>query len=48
MDKKCLGPTNVVTTTLLIKQCPQCGSEVEFFSDEQQVRCSVCGVIVRK
>gem|GEM_PF-3712704 len=46
MDKKCLGPTNVVTPTLVIKQCPH--SDVELFADEQQVRCSTCGAVVRK
>ena len=47
MVKKCLGPTDTGMPTLT-KQCPQCGSEVEFFSDERQVRCSACGAVVRK
>ncbi|MBN1456174.1 MAG: hypothetical protein JW945_08010 [Methanomicrobia archaeon] len=48
MNKSCLGLRNVGTQTPVVKQCPQGGLEVEFFSDEQQVRCSVCGAVVRK
>ncbi|MGC9444678.1 MAG: hypothetical protein ACP5E9_07135 [Candidatus Methanospirareceae archaeon] len=48
MTMKCLGTINVGEPTLVIKQCPQCGSEVELFSDEQQVRCSTCGAVVHK
>ncbi len=47
MHKKCLGPVDTGTPALIIKQCPQCGSDVELFSDEQQVICSTCGAVVR-
>jgi ribosomal protein S27E len=43
MFDKCLGPTNVGKPTIIVKKCPQCGAEVEFFSDERQVKCDKCG-----
>jgi NADH pyrophosphatase NudC (nudix superfamily) len=31
-----------------IHKCPQCGNEVEIFSDESKIRCKKCGTIVFK
>jgi DNA-directed RNA polymerase subunit RPC12/RpoP len=33
------------TPTLTIKVCPECGSEVEIFSNEIKVKCT-CGFVV--
>ena len=45
--KFCPGAANISgTPTLKIKQCPQCGSEVELFSTDTQIACSECGFTV--
>jgi NADH pyrophosphatase NudC (nudix superfamily) len=31
---------------LTIKKCPQCGEEVELFSNDISVKCSDCGFVV--
>jgi len=31
---------------LTIKKCPQCGEEVELFSNDISVKCSGCGFVV--
>jgi DNA-directed RNA polymerase subunit RPC12/RpoP len=31
-----------------IHKCPECGSEVEIFSDETRVKCHNCGNVVHK
>lgn len=42
----CPGAANVKTPTLAIRKCPQCGEDVEIFSNDVSVRCSVCGFVV--
>jgi NADH pyrophosphatase NudC (nudix superfamily) len=39
----CPGATNLKTPTLSIRKCPQCGVEVEVFSNDISVKCSGCG-----
>ena len=39
----CPGAINLKTPTLTIKICPQCGEEVEIFSNDTQVVCGTCG-----
>lgn len=39
----CPGAANLRTPTLAIKKCPQCGAEVELFSNDISVKCSECG-----
>jgi hypothetical protein len=39
----CPGSFNLKTPTLAIKRCPQCGEEVEVFSNDISVKCSRCG-----
>jgi len=46
MFDKCPGAAHIRTPTIKIKKCPECGEEVEIFSDEMQVKCSNCGFIV--
>jgi NADH pyrophosphatase NudC (nudix superfamily) len=42
----CPGAANLRTPTLSIKKCPQCGEEVELFSNDISVKCSTCGFVV--
>lgn len=42
----CPGSSNVRTPTITTKDCPECGEEVEIFSNEMQVRCSSCGFTI--
>ncbi len=42
----CPGAANLRTPTLTIKKCPQCGEEVELFSNDREVACSRCGFVV--
>jgi hypothetical protein len=43
MLDRCPGSINLRTPTLTIKKCPQCGDEVEVFSNDVSVKCSGCG-----
>ncbi len=45
MFNKCPGSLGG-TPTLKIKKCPECGAEVELFSNDVQVRCDRCGFTV--
>jgi NADH pyrophosphatase NudC (nudix superfamily) len=46
MLDRCPGAANLRTPTLSIKKCPQCGGEVEVFSNDVSVTCSNCGFVV--
>lgn len=43
---RCPGSANLRTPTLAIKRCPQCGEEVEVFSNDVSVPCPGCGFVV--
>ena len=43
MFKKCPGVRDVLRPEIILKTCPACGDDVEFFSDETEVECSSCG-----
>lgn len=45
MPDHCPGAANLRTPTLAIKKCPQCGEDVELFSNDISVKCS-CGFVV--
>ena len=45
MPDHCPGAANLKTPTLAIKKCPQCGEEVELFSNDISVKCP-CGFVV--
>jgi hypothetical protein len=45
MPDHCPGAANLRTPTLAIKKCPQCGDEVELFSNDISVKCR-CGFVV--
>ncbi len=42
----CPGAANLKTPTLAIKKCPQCGEEIEIFSNDISVKCGRCGFVV--
>ncbi len=46
MFDKCPGAVNVRTPTIKIKKCPQCGENVEMFSNELQTNCPECGFTI--
>ena len=43
MFKKCPGVRDVLRPEIILRTCPACGDDVEFFSDETEVECSSCG-----
>ena len=46
MLDKCPGAANLRTPTLKIKECPECGEEVELFSTDIRAKCGNCGFTV--
>jgi ribosomal protein S27E len=46
MFDHCPGAANIRTLTLSIKKCPQCGGEVEIFSNDISVKCDRCGFVI--
>ena len=45
---KCPGSGNIRTPVPSLKKCPECGEEVEIWSDELRVKCTRCGATVLK
>jgi NADH pyrophosphatase NudC (nudix superfamily) len=43
---QCPGAANLRTPTITLKKCPQCGEEIEVFSNDTAVKCSGCGFTV--
>ena len=43
---KCPGAADMRTPTLKLKNCPECGREVEIFSVDVNVKCKNCGFTV--
>jgi hypothetical protein len=42
--KYCPGVKDLVgPAKIIVRSCPACGEEVEFFSDETETECSKCG-----
>ena len=39
----CPGSAFIRTPTLTIKECPECGAEIEIFSNDKSVKCERCG-----
>jgi NADH pyrophosphatase NudC (nudix superfamily) len=46
MLDRCPGGSLLRTPTLEIRKCPQCGEELEVFSNDLSVKCSNCGFVV--
>ena len=42
----CPGSANLKTPTLATRKCPQCGEEIEIFSNEVSATCGRCGFVV--
>ncbi len=47
MDAKCPGQ-DIRNLRSAFYRCPNCGAEVEMFSDEQRIKCRKCGTMVYK
>jgi NADH pyrophosphatase NudC (nudix superfamily) len=45
MTSKCPGQ-DLRTLRVSLHKCPNCGAEVEMFSDEVKIKCQKCGKIV--
>lgn len=45
---KCPGPERSASPTPEIFLCPNCGAEVEIWTDEKKRKCSKCGQAVSK
>jgi predicted RNA-binding Zn-ribbon protein involved in translation (DUF1610 family) len=41
--KHCPGIKSLTEPKIIIRTCPACGGEVEFFSDETEAKCPNCG-----
>ncbi|MDD1678806.1 MAG: hypothetical protein LUO93_06430 [Methanomicrobiales archaeon] len=46
MFDHCPGGAQLRTPTLSIKRCPQCGEEIEIFSNELKASCGRCGFVI--
>ena len=47
MSHKC-SQSGVETPTLKVVDCPECGNELEFFSNDKKVACDKCGALVTR
>lgn len=41
--RHCPGVKDLVRPKIIVRTCPSCGEEVEFFSDETETKCLSCG-----
>lgn len=48
MFSQCPGSSNIRTPFPSYKKCPQCGEEVEIWSNELKTKCTHCGETVFK
>lgn len=46
MQFTCPGAANLRSPTLEVRTCPQCGEEIEIFSDEMKASCERCGFVI--
>ncbi len=46
MLNRCPGASSLRTPTLKIRNCPECGAEIEIFSTERTVVCGACGFVI--
>ncbi|KUG20117.1 hypothetical protein ASZ90_010150 [hydrocarbon metagenome] len=46
MFDRCPGAEGLRRPTILLRTCPQCGAEIEIFSDEASAACSDCGFVI--
>jgi ribosomal protein S27AE len=43
---RCPGSASIRTPALQVKKCPQCGEEIEIFSNEVSAACGRCGFVI--
>ena len=46
MVDQCPGASNIRMPRLEIKNCPNCGEEIEIFSNDVSAKCSKCGFVI--
>lgn len=46
MLNRCPGASSLRTPTLNIRNCPECGKEIEIFSTDRKAVCGSCGFVV--
>ena len=46
MEGRCPGADTVLRPTIILKECPECGEEIELFSTDESAKCSKCGFTV--
>lgn len=44
---KCPGPDRTLEAVPEIHSCPECGNEIEIWTDEKKRRCSQCGTVLK-
>lgn len=42
----CPGATDLRRPTIILKNCPRCGEEIELFSNDVKMNCENCGFTV--
>jgi predicted RNA-binding Zn-ribbon protein involved in translation (DUF1610 family) len=48
MFKRCPGVRGLVEPQIIVRSCPFCGEEIEFFEYETQLECPKCGKMVHR
>jgi len=48
MFKYCPGMRSLLRPRIIVRSCPYCGEEVEFFEYETEQRCPNCGKVVHR
>ena len=43
---RCPGADTVFRPTIVLKECPECGAEVELFSTDESAKCGKCGFTI--
>jgi len=46
--KQCPGVRNLIRPQIIVRTCPVCGEEVEFFDYEIEQKCPNCGTLIRR
>lgn len=46
MIEKCPGIGNIITPTISIRHCPECGEEVEVISTDMKTECPKCQFVI--
>lgn len=46
MLERCPGARSLIEPKIILRSCPSCGEEIEFFEYEEQLQCPECGKMV--